>query len=143
MFAQPRSDNGAVHPGEEHHCGLPSAPLHVSTGGRETEQPEWAEGGGWKSTGSRRAWHKTDSNNSGSNNNNNNANDIDNDNNNITFYSTLITEEAILNFDQRFSGEKLEWNFFLDENSAYFVPAATWDRSCGLRLSVVHAIGPN
>ena len=33
---------------------------------------------------------------------------------------------ALSNFDQRFSGEKLQ-DFSLDESSPYFAPAATWD----------------
>ena len=34
-------------------------------------------------------------------------------------------------FYQRFSGEK-PWDFSLHENSPYFVPATTWDRTCDL-----------
>ena len=48
---------------------------------------------------------------------------------------------ALSNFDQRFSGEK-PWDFSPDENSPYFVLAATWDQTRDLPLSVEFRVVP-
>ena len=48
---------------------------------------------------------------------------------------------ALSNFDQRFSGEK-SLAFSLDENSPYFAPAATRDRTRELPLSVEFRVVP-
>ena len=48
---------------------------------------------------------------------------------------------ALQNFNQRFSGEK-PWDFSPDENSPYFAPAATWDRTRDLPLSVEFRVVP-
>ena len=49
--------------------------------------------------------------------------------------SRASPRSALSNFDQRFSGEK-PWDLSPDENSPYFAPAATWDQTRDLPLSV-------